>query len=123
MGRPKGLVEVDGVPLLRAHVEAFAAFEVHVVVGFRPDLHRAVLPGHIRVVENRSWRTNAMSDSLRLALATIPAATALVTPVDVPPARPQTVDALIRAGAPAVPVDPSGREGHPVLLDGTALSR
>lgn len=123
MGRAKALVPIEGVPLLARHVAALSAFELYVVVGFEAARHREILPPHIRVVENPSWRTDAMSDSLRRALAGISADAALVTPVDVPPADPGTSTALLEAGAPAIPVDPSGREGHPVLVDAAILSR
>ena len=40
---------------------------------------------------------------------------ALVTPVDVPPAHPRTLRALLDHSGPCVPVH-AGREGHPVRV-------
>lgn len=120
MGSPKGLLPLRGVPLLRWHADALAArtSRVIVVLGPDPGAHTATLPTSSAVVVNEDWAHTGMIDSLRLALiAADVRGPALVTPVDVAPARPATLDALLEAGAPAVPIDAHGRPGHPVLLD------
>lgn len=116
MGRPKGLLPLDGVPLLRAHVDAFSAAGLPVTVVLGPAVaeHLAALPPGVRVILNLEWRRTQMSDSAWYALEG--AGVTLLTPVDVPPARPDTLAALLAADGPAVPtVD--GVPGHPVRLD------
>lgn len=129
MGSPKGLLALDGIPLLVHHVEALRPFvrEVVVVLGLLADLHESVLPSGIAVVRNEAFTSTTMIDSIRLALGHLgprmlePGATCLVTPVDVPPASPSTIRTLLGAGAPAVPVDGAGNPGHPVLIDADIL--
>lgn len=120
MGRSKGLLVLRGEPLLLHHVRALGQVtrRVVVVLGADADAHRAVLPRSVDVVENPDWATTWPADSLSLALrdADIDGA-CLVTPVDVPPATPSVLAALEATSPPAVPVDPEGRPGHPVLLD------
>jgi len=125
MGSPKGLLPLHGVPLLRCHADALStrASRVIAVLGREAEAHAAVLPPSVRVVVNEAWAGTAMADSLRLALTEADVrGAALVTPVDVAPARPETLDALLGAGAPAVPVDANGLPGHPVLLDAATIA-
>jgi CTP:molybdopterin cytidylyltransferase MocA len=121
MGRPKGLLPVQGRPLLVHHVEAFGkrAERVIVVLGSQAEAHRAVLPEGVATVVNEDWATTWPIDSLRLALARADVVgECWVTPVDTPPAALATLDALLQAGSPAVPISPGGHApGHPVLLD------
>lgn len=120
MGHPKGLLPLDGAPLLAHQVAAFAdhARRRIVVLGARAEEHARVLPHGVEVVLNPDWERSHPADSLRRAiLGAHLHGTAWVTPVDVPPPRPETLEALLRAGAPAVPRDAEGRDGHPVLLD------
>ena len=116
MGAPKGLLEVGGRSLLRAHVDAAmaAGLAVRVVLGFRADAHRAVLPAGVVVFENAAWAVTSMGESLALALE--PGLRALVTPVDVPPARVATLARLLEGEGDAVPTH-GGRDGHPVRLE------
>lgn len=120
MGRPKGLLEVDGVPLVCHHVRAFLAerLKVTVVLGAHANLYTAALTAHDRgdllcsIVDNPAWATTSMVDSLRMALQ---AGSAIVTPIDVPPARPATLRALLACRGDAVP-EHAGLPGHPVHL-------
>ncbi len=126
MGRSKPLLEVEGRPLISAHVAALAkvADLVIVVVGAQADAVRAVLPDTATAVLNPDWATTWPADSLQIALEVAKiCGTCLVTPVDVPPASAETLAKLIAAGAPAVPQDLNGRPGHPVLLDANLVSR
>lgn len=115
MGRPKGLLALDGVPLLRAHVDSFVAagLPVTVVLGPLATEHVAALPPGVRVVLNLAWRTTQMADSAFFGLDG--AGVALLTPVDAPPAKPATLAALLACDGPAVPTF-AGVDGHPVRL-------
>lgn len=126
MGRPKGLLSLDGLPLLVRHVQAFApsSRRVVVVLGARAEDHARALPDGVELAHNPDWEQGHPADSLRRAILDADVrGTAWVTPVDVAPPRPETLAALLRAGAPAVPRDARGRDGHPVLLDGALLDR
>lgn len=116
MGRPKGLLEVEGVPLLRAHVDALtrAGLEVTVVLGAHADSYVRVLPEGVEVVLNYRWSTSEMKHSAALGLRG--KGVVLLTPVDVPPPRPASLAALLAGTGDAVPVH-GGRRGHPVRLD------
>jgi CTP:molybdopterin cytidylyltransferase MocA len=115
MGAHKGLLRIDGVPMLQAHAEAFASAGLPVRVVLGPELaeHVAVLPYGVEVVWNARWARSDMVDSLALGLEGL--THALVTPVDVPPAHPRTIAALAASTGPAVPTW-SGRDGHPVRV-------
>lgn len=120
MGTPKGLLPLSGRSLLRAHIDALSTRSSRVVValGHRADDHRSEVPGHVRIVVNSAWATTWPADTLRLALVQADIRGACwVTPVDVPPADPATLDAILAAGAPAVPTWGGDNPGHPVLLD------
>jgi len=124
MGTPKGLLPWRGRPLLAHHVIALGAraSRVVVVLGARAAEHRAALGPEVDVVINAAWEHTHPVDSLALAVRELYlAGPAWVTPVDVLPTAPETLDALLLAGAPAVPVDPAGRDGHPVLVDAATL--
>lgn len=116
MGRPKGLLEVAGVPLLRAHVEALAGagLEVSVVLGAHADSYLPVLPAGVEVVVNELWSSTEMKHSVALGLRG--KGVVLLTPVDVPPARLETIAALLQGTGDAVPTW-NGVRGHPVRLD------
>lgn len=115
MGRRKGLLPWRGESLLRAHVRRGRemGLEVHVVLG--PDLaaHLAELPPDVRWTWNGRYAVTEMLDSLLLGLEGC--TDALVTPVDVPPAAPDTLRGLLAAGGDAVPTW-QGRDGHPVRV-------
>ena len=119
MGTPKGLLRLNDMPLVVAHIRALQTVSVHVcvVIGAERLAHRAVLPPDVWIVENPDWEHTMPADSLRLALRTLkPVGPVLVTPVDTPVAAPEVLAALLRAPAPAVPHSPDGTPGHPVLI-------
>ncbi|MCO4746532.1 MAG: nucleotidyltransferase family protein [Proteobacteria bacterium] len=120
MGRPKARLSWDGAPLVLAHVAALGLFAREVVVVTGAEPLEDLLDG-ISSVHNAEWERSWPSDSLRLALAARPSATCvLVTPVDVVPAQPDTLRALLGRGS-VVPTDPEGLDGHPVVVAGAAL--
>jgi len=120
MGRPKALLPLRGEPLIAAHVRALAVASdpIYVVLGAHAETIRRAIPAGAIAIVNENWETTFPADSLRQALlhADIRGA-CWVTPVDVPPATPDTLSRLMQAGPPAVPTSPLGEPGHPVLLD------
>jgi CTP:molybdopterin cytidylyltransferase MocA len=125
MGTPKALLRLGGTPLVALHCAALAhaARRIVVVVGAHANEVRAAVPARVAIVENRDWTTTFPVDSVRCAVVQAALRGALlVTPVDVPPARPDTLDRLVAAGGPAVPIDPLGRRGHPVVLDAAKIA-
>ena len=115
MGQPKGLLDLGGVPLLRAHVETLrrAGLRVRVVLGFAAEAHTAVLPADVEIVVNAAWATTGMAESAAFGLRGL--GVTILTPVDAPPAAPDTLAALLAASGDAVPCH-DGRDGHPVRL-------
>lgn len=119
IGGPKGLLDLQGAPLVRHHVAALAPWcaRVVVAVGARADDHRAIL-GDVVLVENPHWAVEWPVQSLARALrAAEPRGPALVTPVDTPPASRAVIAALLEGAGAAVPRGPDGRDGHPVRID------
>jgi len=116
MGRPKALLEVDGVPLVVHHARAFAALgvRVSVVLGAQASAVAAVLDGSVRVVVNPEWSTTDPAWSAHLGLQAC--GPALLTPVDVPPARAADLLRLCAGDGPAV-LAYRGHPGHPVRLE------
>lgn len=126
MGRPKGLLRLAGRPVLLHHVQTMdrVVSRVVVVLGSEADRLDAVLPPSVTRILNRDWATTWPADSLRLALLEAGViGRCLVLPVDTPPARTATLLALLRHPAPAVPVGPDGRRGHPVLVGPEEVQR
>jgi CTP:molybdopterin cytidylyltransferase MocA len=115
MGHPKGLLTVDGEPLLLLQIAAFfaAGLQTRVVLGAHAARYRQVLPPHVPVVENPEWATTDMAASVRIGM--IGLGTVILTPVDVPPARVDTLGALVMCNGDAVPTF-NGESGHPVRL-------
>lgn len=121
MGRPKGLLELGGEPLLLHHLRVLGAAcaSVRVVLGRHHAELLPVLDDLAEVVDNPDWAETGPRESLALALEhpePLPdRARVLVTPVDVPPAPAEVVAALLAAGPLAVPVF-RGQRGHPVVV-------
>lgn len=115
MGTPKGLLPLEGRPLLLRHVEAFcsAGLPVRVVLGAHEGAYRALLPPQVEVRVNAEWERSDPAASAWIGIHD--AAVAIVSPVDVPPAAPETLATLLRPGGDAVPSF-GGRAGHPVRL-------
>ena len=115
MGQAKALLDVCGRPLLLRHVEAFHAngLPVRVVLGAAAESIRGLLATGVEVRVNEAWATTTPADSAWLALAD--GRPALLTPVDVPPVRPDVLAALLHLSQDAVPCF-DGRDGHPVRL-------
>jgi molybdenum cofactor cytidylyltransferase len=130
MGRSKPLLVVSGRPVVAWHCAALGeiADDVVVVVGAEGARVAAALPEGAVAVANADWRTTGPIDSLRVGLRAlwpgeVPAgARAVVTPVDVIPATPATLEALCAAGGAAVPVGLDGADGHPVVIDAPRIA-
>lgn len=117
MGRCKALLELDGEPLVAAHVAALGARCDRVVVVVGAEAEGVAAAAAVEVVPNPAWASTHPADSLGLALRQLGhRGPCLVTPVDTPPASPATLDALLAAGPDAVPVTAAGHPGHPVLI-------
>jgi CTP:molybdopterin cytidylyltransferase MocA len=130
MGGPKALLELDGQPLLRRHVEralALGCAQVWAIVA--PELQAALAP-MLTCFAERLRLIAARTDSQAASLACVvrelersgafaTAATFLITPVDVMPCSAPTYRALHEALVPeACAATPTfaGRGGHPVLV-------
>lgn len=116
MGRPKALLPVGGIPLVNLHVARLRAcgLRVTVVLGAYADDIAAVLPAGVSRCVNPRWEETGPAESAALALAGL--GPAVLTPVDVPPARVADLLRLMAAPGPAV-LTHGGRDGHPVRLD------
>lgn len=122
LGGPKALHPLGDRTFL-GHIAATCA-EVGVgggivVVGAAAAQVAATAPAGWHVVENPSWATSSMIDSIRLGLPDPLPEGLLLWPVDVPVVAPETVLALAAAlrGNDHVAVPTSdGRRGHPILL-------
>ncbi len=123
MGSPKALLPWGGVPLAEAHVRALAPWSSGTVVVLGAGFAEigAHLPG-LWIVENAVWATSGMIGSIAAGLRALPPGPAWVVPVDTAPVAPDVAGALLAAGGPAVPVDPAGNLGHPVLLDAATVA-
>lgn len=118
MGRPKALLDLDGQPLIAAHLAALAPSceRLRVVLGAHREAIEAALPAGVERAFNPDWARTGMRESLAIALEGLEAeAVALVTPVDAPPAPARVIEALLAAGAPAVPCY-ENCDTHPVLI-------
>lgn len=117
MGTPKALLPLQGAPLVLVQVRAlrWACARVRVVTGAHAVQIDAALPADVEVVHNPDWATTGPRESLARALDGLDEHDAVfVTPVDVPPAPPEVLQALLGAGGDAVPRW-RGVDGHPIL--------
>ncbi|WP_433549924.1 nucleotidyltransferase family protein [Micromonospora zamorensis] len=120
-GRPKALVELDGVPLVRRGITLLrdgGCTPVHVVLGAGAD-EVPELPGAVPV-RHDGW-PEGLGSSLRRGLASLPAdvPAAVVVLVDQPllsPVAVRRVRAAYAGGALVAVATYAGRPGHPVLL-------
>ena len=130
MGRQKALLSLENTTVVSCHVDALSVVctEILVVIGANASGMKQALACHndtVKIIENPKWRSTDQIDSLRLALTTIPKGRAvIVTPVDTPPASPQTLSAL-RHSLPdtTVPLSSKNERGHPVLLSSKTVAQ
>jgi molybdenum cofactor cytidylyltransferase len=123
LGRPKQLLELDGVPLVRIVAERCLASHldrVNVVVGHRGDEVAAALHGlNIDIVENPRF-ADGQSTSLIAGLVAAPDADAVVIALaDQPTIRTGAINALIdaRVAGARIGMAAYGTErGHPILF-------
>ncbi len=114
MGRPKALLELDGRPIVAWHCERLATIVDEVVVVTGGASLTSVVPTTARIVHNAAWATTEPRHSLLLAIAGLdPEAEIIATPVDVPPAPANVLEALL-----AVPADVAARHGAVVAYEG-----
>ena len=131
MGRAKAVLPIGptGETVLARVIRgliAGGATDVTVVAGAHIDAVRSAMPSNdrrIRLVEHGGWRQGQLSSLIAGldAVADPQLEAVLVTLVDVPLVRPDTVAAVLRAWrstrAPITrPVD-GDRHGHPVIFD------
>ncbi len=126
MGAPKALLDAGGRPLLVRHLLALSPFfdRVAVVLGAEFERIHPFVPSEFHVIRNDRWRKGEMIDSLILALTGLDVDDgACVTPVDAPPAEPDTLRRLLAFGAACVPCTSKGEPGHPVLIGPSEVAR
>ncbi|HEX7087525.1 MAG TPA: nucleotidyltransferase family protein [Vicinamibacterales bacterium] len=123
MSRPKALLDARGRPFVGRIADTLRASGLDpVLVVTRAELAGAVgdAAPHARVLVNPDPDAGQLS-SLRIGLsAAVPAPAALVTLVDLPLVRPDTIASLLRAWrasqSPLVRPSCRGRHGHPVIF-------
>ena len=129
-GRPKPLIERDGVPLVRRVVQALLGAgvgEVVVVIGHRADeVAWVVADLPVRIVVNESYSAGHVT-SLRKGLVELPESVGatLVALADQPLLEPADVTALLeawprRGAARALVPRVQEQRGHPVVLEASA---
>jgi len=119
LGRPKAVVELDGVRLVDRGIwllQSGGASPLVVVTGAAP----VSLPPGVISVFNRDW-ASGMGSSLAAGLAAVPdgSAAAVIALVDQPLVGPAAVDRLIAAfegGAPVAVAAYDGQPRNPVLI-------
>jgi CTP:molybdopterin cytidylyltransferase MocA len=127
MGRPKSLLELDGQPIVARHCEALAAVADEVVVVAGAANLAGVVPPTVRIVRNDAWATTEPRHSLLLGIADLdPGDEIVATPVDVPPAPANVLEALLDAPADLVAdrgavVTYRGAPGHPIRIGARTL--
>lgn len=127
MGAFKPLLPFAGTTIAARCVENFRRAGVENIImltGYRGDELRAALAGTgVRFLENPDYRTTQMFDTIRIGLAALPegCGRVLLTPVDIPAVRPETIAALLRVPGAAARPRCGGRAGHPLLLDASLV--
>lgn len=125
MGRPKALVELDGVPLVLRALDVLREGGVHplvVVLGAAVDEVAKLVPADAEVVYAADWH-DGMGASLRAGLAALEELqpvpqSALVHLVDLPGVTAPVIRRLSAHSAPDVLARATyaGSAGHPVLF-------
>ena len=127
MGRPKALLELDGRPIVAWHCERLATVADEVVVATGAASLASAVPTWARIVHNEAWSTTEPRHSLLLAIAGLdPEAEIIATPVDVPPAPANVLEALLAAPADVVAergavVSYLDVPGHPIRMGAASL--
>lgn len=129
MGRPKALLEIEGVTFLERAVRALRAAGCAEVVVVLPPGAQAAGEEAESAGGRVAWTGGGEQiDSLRAGLRALGQAVeaVVVHPVDHPLVQPETVAALIAAfrarGAPIVVPVCAGERGHPVLFSSRVFS-
>ena len=118
LGFPKALADLDGRPLLQAHLEGLLAVctSARVVTGAHAGLLRPHL-GRAEERHNPDWSRSEMRHSILCGLEGLPAGDrVLLLPVDSPPQEPALLRLLLGAEPPAA-LGHRGRKGHPVSAE------
>jgi nicotine blue oxidoreductase len=122
MGRPKALLTIDGETFANRLIRVFEAAgcaPVRIVVGADAS---ALVPrlGEIAIVA-ADW-ADGMRASLRAGLRALPPGPVILTHVDRPLVRVETVRAVVGAVGPAI-AHHAGQPGHPVRLSEALCAR
>jgi molybdenum cofactor cytidylyltransferase len=121
MGSPKALLPLRGETFADLLIDTFSRYcdPVILVLGHDADLLRSGIrrTGSAQLVINDEYRTGQIS-SLQCGLRAVPsgASGVVFTLVDHPNVRPETMQALLAAGAPIAIPRFDGRRGHPVFI-------
>jgi len=127
-GAPKMLALVDGEPVLRRSVRAFAEAglsETIVVLGAQADDVSAALIGlPVRTVVNERW-ADGMFGSVLKGLGAVTGELAAVSPADLPWLTADAVRRVVAAADGQTITVPSvdGRRGHPVVFPAALIPR
>lgn len=119
MGRPKALLEFDGVPAIQRVCTALdegGCDRVIAVLGADAEAIEPAVPSGVELVHHHGWK-NGRTSSVKAGLEVLLRAEAvLIAPVDRPLFGPDDVKALITSEkALAVPAY-EGETGHPLLV-------
>jgi molybdenum cofactor cytidylyltransferase len=121
MGSPKALLPLRGETFADLLIETFSRYcdPVILVLGHHADLLCSGIrrKSGARLVINHEYRTGQIS-SLQCGFRAVPsgASGVVFTLVDHPNVRPETMQALLAAGAPIAIPRFEGRRGHPVFI-------
>lgn len=129
MGRFKPLLPFGAASIARRCADNFqkaGADEIIVVTGYQAAALEAHLAdGGLRFVHNPDYAQTDMFRSVCLGLSALSAEATrvLLTPVDVPAVRPETVRLLLRQRGEIVRPVFCGEAGHPLLIDRSVVPR
>lgn len=127
MGKFKPLLEIGGKSMARRVVELMLGAgtdPVIVVTGHRHEELEAHLAGAgVECVHNPDYASTQQLESLQLALTALPGdcGRVLVSPVDIPLVRQDTVERLLAAEGDFIRPRYRERTGHPVVLGGELI--
>ena len=126
MGTPKGLLDAGGMPLIEKQITEFRAGggrDIVVVTAPDPEPYSALISARSAFRAINLMPELGQFSSLLVGIAAAQGLSSddlgvFVLPVDVPPPRAATWQALLadRTKHAAIPVAPDGRGGHPVWL-------